>query len=46
MSKELKADKNLLLELEEAEKADMTIEDSGTYSVTVDFGGYYTIICC
>lgn len=46
MSNGLKAEKSLLLELEEAEKIDMTVEDSGTYSITVDFGGYYTVICC
>ncbi|MDE6950376.1 MAG: hypothetical protein K2P64_05595 [Lachnospiraceae bacterium] len=46
MNTELKAEKNLLLELEEAEKVNMTAEDNGTYSITVDFGGYYTIICC
>ena len=46
MNTELKAEKNLLLELEEAEKVDMKAEDSGTYSVTVDFGGYFTVICC
>lgn len=46
MSNELKAEKNLLLELEEAEKVNMAIEDSGTYSVTVDFGGLFTVICC
>lgn len=46
MSNELKAEKNLLLELEEAEKVDITIMDSGTYSVTVDFGGLFSVICC
>ena len=33
MSNELKAEKNLLLELEEAEKVNMTTADGGTYSV-------------
>lgn len=46
MSNELKAEKNLLLELEEAEKVNMTVKDSGTYSITVDFGGLYSVICC
>lgn len=46
MYTELKMEKSLLLELEEAEKVNMAAEDSGTYSITVDFGGYFTIICC
>lgn len=46
MNNGLNAEKNLLLELEEAEKVDMTVGDNGTYSITVDFGGLYSIICC
>lgn len=46
MNTELKMEKGLLLELEEAEKVNMAAEDSGTYSVTVDFGGIFSIICC
>lgn len=46
MNTELKVEKNLLLELEEAEKVNMAIADDGTYSITVDFGGIYSIICC
>lgn len=45
MSTELKAVENLLMELQEAEMIDVT-EDGGTYSVTVDFGGIMSIICC
>lgn len=46
MNAELKIEEGLLLELEEAEKVNMAAEDSGTYSVTVDFGGIFSIICC
>lgn len=46
MNTELKMEKGLLLELEEAEKVNMAAEDNGTYSVTVDFGGIFSIICC
>lgn len=45
MNTELRAEKNLLLELEEAEKVNMSVEDNGTYSVTVDFGGLFSVIC-
>lgn len=46
MNKELKMEKDLLLELEEAEKVNMAAVDSGTYSVTVAYGGILSIICC
>lgn len=46
MSTELRVEKDLLLELEEAEKVTMATADGGTYSVTAAFGGYYSIICC
>ncbi len=46
MNTELKATENLLRELQEAEMVDVVAEDSGTYSVTVDFGGIMSIICC
>lgn len=46
MNTKLNAEKNLLLELQEAEKVNMVVEDNTTYSVTYDFGGIYSIICC
>ncbi len=46
MNMELKIEQSLLSELEEAEKVDMETEDGVTYSVTYDFGGYLSIICC
>lgn len=46
MNNELKTEKNLLLELEEAEKVDMALEDSVTNTVTYDYGGVLSIICC
>lgn len=46
MSTELKVEKDLLLELQEAEKVNMVAEDGVTYSITVAYGGLYTIICC
>ena len=46
MNTELKTDKNLLLELQEAEKVNVALEDNITYSVTYDFGGILSIICC
>lgn len=45
MNTEFKATENLLMELQEAEKVEVT-EDNGTYSVTYDFGGIMSIICC
>lgn len=46
MNAGLKVEKDLLLELQEAEKVNMAAADGGTYSVTVDFGGILSIICC
>lgn len=46
MNTELKVEKNLLLELQEAEKVDMVAEDNEVYSITKGFGGLYTLICC
>lgn len=46
MNTELKVEKGLLLELQEAEKVDMATADGETYSITVAYGGYFTIICC
>lgn len=46
MNTELKVEKSLLLELQEAEKVDMATADSETYSVTVAYGGLFSIICC
>lgn len=46
MKNELNVEKSLLLELEEAEKVNMKGQDEVTYTVTYDFGGIYSIICC
>lgn len=46
MKTELKIEEDLLLELQEAEKVNMATADSGTYSITVAYGGIYSIICC
>ncbi len=47
MNKELKVEDSLLLELGEAEKVNMTAENGITYSsVTVEYGGLLSIICC
>lgn len=46
MNTELKVEKDLLLELQEAEKVNMAAVDDGTYSITVAYGGLYSIICC
>lgn len=46
MNTELEAVEDLLLELQEAEKIDVAAEDRGTYSITYDFGGVYSILCC
>lgn len=46
MNTELKMTENLLTELKEAEKVDIKAVDNGTYSVTVEFGGFLSIICC
>ncbi|MCI9298985.1 MAG: hypothetical protein HFI10_16315 [Lachnospiraceae bacterium] len=46
MNAELKAEDSLLLELKEAEKVNMS-ENGITYSsVTYDYGGLLSIICC
>lgn len=37
---------NLFLELEESDKVGVRSEEEGTYSVTVSFGGLFTLICC
>lgn len=46
MNNELKTEKSLLLELEEAEKINMAVEEGVTYTVTYDYGGLFSIICC
>jgi hypothetical protein len=46
MNTDLKVEKDLLLELQEAEKVNMATADGGTYSVTVAYGGLFSIICC
>ncbi len=46
MNTELNVTNDLLLELQEAEKVNMAVTDEGTYSITVDFGGLYSVICC
>lgn len=37
---------DLLLELAEAEKLERKAENNGPYSITYDYGGSHTIICC
>ncbi len=46
MNTELQVEENLLFEIQEAEKVGLKAEDGKTYSFTVDFGGYFSIICC
>ena len=45
MNSELKVTENLIMELQEAEQVEVEA-DSGTYSVTYEFGGIMSIICC
>jgi hypothetical protein len=37
---------NLFLELEEADKIGIEKEETGPYSITVDYGTVLTIFCC
>lgn len=37
---------NLLLELEEANSVDMAPDEEGTYSITVAYGSFITLLCC
>ncbi len=37
---------DLLKELEEAQKLDLDSADAGPYSITYEYGGYLSIICC
>lgn len=37
---------DLLLELAEAEKLERKVENDGPNSVTYDYGGWMTVICC
>ncbi len=46
MSTEFNVTGDIILELEEAQKLETSAEDSGVYSITRDFGGVYSIICC
>lgn len=46
MNRELKVDKDMLLELREAEKVSRKAEEAVTYTVTYDYGGVLSIICC
>lgn len=46
MKEERNAAGDIFMELEEIQKMDITPSESGPYSITVDFGGFLSIICC
>lgn len=46
MNTELRADKDLLTEIQEADKVSRKAEEAVTYTVTYDYGGFLSIICC
>lgn len=37
---------DLLLELEETDKVSAMPEGEGPYSITVDYGQFFTLFCC
>ena len=37
---------DILIELEEADKLNVPLEDEGTYSITIDYGSFFTLLCC
>ena len=46
MKKENEVIGSLLFELEETEKVDTKPEQDGTYSITVAYGSFFTLLCC
>lgn len=46
MKNEYEAIGDLLLELEETDRVGMVAEEEGTYSITVDYGAVFTLLCC
>lgn len=46
MKDERNAVGDIFQELEEIQMLDNAPIENGTYSITVDFGGYLSIICC
>ena len=46
MSTEKQVTGDIFAELEELKKVDVNPEDEGTYSITNDYGGFFSLICC
>lgn len=45
MRNENEAIGNLLVELEETDKV-CIVPEEGTYSITYDYGAFFTLLCC
>lgn len=46
MKNENEAIGNLLTELEETDKVGIMPEEEGTYSITANYGSFFTLLCC